>query len=84
MAWLPSPRLSPKVLQVLIRAALWVWDFVVGDAWIVLGVVLAGAIGGLIHTSSSVTLERLEGPLMFTVVILGMVLSLWQGARQGR
>jgi hypothetical protein len=71
-------------LQVLIRGAAWVWGFVVGDAWIVLGVVLAGAIGGLIHASSSAALERLEGPLMFAAVILGMALSLRQGARQAR
>ncbi len=76
------PQWSLRGLQGLIGAALWIWDFVVGDAWIVAGVVLAAAIGGLMHASSSTSLERLEGPLMFVVVLLGMVLSLWQGARQ--
>jgi hypothetical protein len=67
-----------------VRAALSVWDFVVGDAWIVAGVVVATVIGSFVHASGSSSLEQMEGPAMFAAVLLGLILSLWQGARQSR
>jgi type III secretory pathway component EscS len=71
-------------VRFIVNAALWVWDFVVGDALIVAGVAVAVVIGLIIQASSSGSVRNAEGPLIFVAALAGMLLSLWQAARQSQ
>ena len=69
-------------MKFVTNAALWVWDFVVGDALIVAGVVVAVIIGLVLQASSKGSVRDVEGPLIFLAALGGMLLSLWNAARQ--
>lgn len=59
-------------------AALWVWDFVVGDARLVGGVVVAIVVTALLVATHRSALADAAGIVFFLLIVAAIAFSLWK------
>lgn len=72
-------------MDVLVNATLWVWDFVVGDVILAVGVALALIAALVMAGSHSAMLVNTWAQVIFIVIILATLgFSLWRGAAVGK
>lgn len=72
-------------MDVLVNATLWVWDFVVGDVILAVGVALALIAALVMAGSHSAMLVNTWAQVIFIVIILATLgFSLWRGVAVGK
>lgn len=59
------------------NAAIWVWDFVVGDTRLVIGVIVAIAVVLLLRALDATGWRSWGGLVFFLLIVAALVFSLW-------
>ena len=60
------------------NAAVWVWDFVVGDARLVIGVIVAIAVILLFRLLDATGWQSWGGLVFFLLIVAALIFSLWK------